>query len=97
MTVAVGYEMLPAINSWDLETALKENFGYDIFAYVDVCNLLFKNNEYPANYKRLNIYDYATPDWFEDESDFVKYNLILWYLQQAMPEGTEAVLVNTSW
>lgn len=97
MTVAVRYKMLPVINAWDLENALTEKFGF-VFDRTEIRSLLFDEFYHNDSYQSLDILDYRNPnDWVGEEDRIVRYNLVLWYLQMVMPEGTEEVIINTTW
>ena len=97
MTVAVRYEMLPVVNAWDLETALTETFGF-VFDKVHLRSLLFGDMYYNDSYQRLDLDEYRDPNnWGDKDEEAVKYNLVIWYLKTVLPEGTGAVIINTTW
>ena len=90
------YDIVPAFAAHDLDTALRVRFGnaFADFYGGDITHFFFDDDYHNDSFKRL---------WLEHcdvDDDVIRawtYNLIIDFIVDMFPEGTEYILLDVSW
>jgi hypothetical protein len=93
--------MIPAFAAHDLDIALRARFGnaFADFYGGDITHFFFDDDYYNNSFKRLCL-EHCDIDENADHDDAIRawtYNLIIDFIVDMFPEGTEYILLDVSW
>ena len=95
------YDMVPAFSSYELDTALRARFGnaFADFYGGDITHFFFDDDYNNYSFKRLWL-NHCDIGENVDNDDIIRawtYNLIIDFIIDMFPEGTEYILLDVSW
>ena len=95
------YDIVPAFAARDLDTALRVRFGnaFADFYGGDIAHFFFDDDYHNDYFKRLWL-DHCDIDEGADNDDAIRvwtYNLIIDFIADIFPGGTEYILLDVSW
>ena len=95
------YDTVPAFTAHDLDTSLRARFGnaFADFYGGDIANFFFDDDYHNDSFKRLWL-EHCDIDEGADHDDVIRawtYNLIIDFIVDMFPEGTEYILLDVSW
>ena len=95
------YDIVPAFAARDLDTALRVHFGnaFADFYGGDITHFFFDDDYHNDSFKRLWL-DHCDIDEGADHDEVIRiwtYNLIIDFIVNMFPKGTEYILLDVSW
>lgn len=95
------YDIVPAFAARDLDTALRVHFGnaFADFYGGDITHFFFDDDYHNDSFKRLWL-DHCDIDEGADHDEVIRvwtYNLIIDFIINMFPKGTEYILLDVSW
>lgn len=95
------YDIVPVFAARDLDTALRVHFGnaFADFYGGDITHFFFDDDYHNDSFKRLWL-DRCDIDEDADHDEVTRYwtyNLIIDFIIDMFPEGTEYILLDVSW
>ena len=95
------YDIVPVFAARDLDTALRVHFGnaFADFYGGDITHFFFDDDYHNDSFKRLWL-DHCDIDEGADHDEVIRvwtYNLIIDFIVDMLPEGTEYILLDVSW
>ena len=95
------YDIVPAFAARDLDIALRARFGnaFADFYGGDITHFFFDDDYHNDSFKRLWL-EHCDVDEDADHDDAIRawtYNLIIDFIVDMFPEGTEYILLDVSW
>ena len=95
------YDIVPVFAARDLDTALRVHFGnaFADFYGGDITHFFFDDDYHNDSFKRLWL-DHCDIDEGADHDEVIRvwtYNLIIDFIINMFPKGTEYILLDVSW
>lgn len=95
------YDIVPAFAARDLDTALRVHFGnaFADFYGGDITHFFFDDDYHNDSFKRLWL-DHCDINEGADHDEVIRvwtYNLIIDFIVNMFPKGTEYILLDVSW
>lgn len=95
------YDIVPAFTAHELDKALRVRFGNALANFYggDITHFFFDDDYHNDSFKRLWL-DHCDIDEGADNNDAIRawtYNLIIDFIIDMLPEGTEYILLDVSW
>ena len=95
------YDIVPAFTAHELDKALRVRFGNALANFYggDITHFFFDDDYHNDSFKRLWL-DHCDIDEGADNNDAIRawtYNLIIDFIVDMLPEGTEYILLDVSW
>ena len=95
------YDIVPAFAARDLDTALRVHFGnaFADFYGGDITHFFFDDDYHNDSFKRLWL-DHCDIGEGADHDEVIRvwtYNLIIDFIVNMFPKGTEYILLDVSW
>ena len=95
------YDIVPVFAARDLDTALRVHFGnaFADFYGGDITHFFFDDDYHNDSFKRLWL-DHCDIDEGADHDEVIRvwtYNLIIDFIVNMFPKGTEYILLDVSW
>lgn len=95
------HDMIPAFTAHDLDIALRARFGnaFADFYGGDIAHFFFDDDYHNDSFKRLDL-EHCDIDEDADHDEVTRYwtyNLIIDFIIDMFPEGTEYILLDVSW
>ena len=95
------YDVVPAFTAHELDIALRARFGnaFADFYGGDITHFFFDDDYHNDSFKRLLLDHYdINEDADHDEAIYAwTYNLVIDFIVDMFPEGTEYILLDVSW
>ena len=94
------YDIVPAFTAHELDKALRVRFGNALANFYggDITHFFFDDDYHNDSFKRLWL-DHCDIDEGADNNDAIRawtYNLIIDFIVDMLPEGTEYILLDVS-
>ena len=95
------YDIVPAFTAHELDKALRVRFGNALANFYggDITHFFFDDDYHNDSFKRLWL-DHCDINEGADNDDAIRawtYNLIIDFIVDMLPEGTEYILLDVSW
>ena len=95
------YDIVPAFTARELDFALRARFGnaFAVFYGGDIAHFFFDDDYHNDSFKRLWL-EHCDINENTDHDDDIRvwtYNLIIDFIVNMFPEGTEYILLDVSW
>ena len=95
------YDIVPVFAARDLDTALRVHFGNAFVDFYggDITHFFFDDDYHNDSFKRLWL-DHCDIDEGADHDEVIRvwtYNLIIDFIVNMFPKGTEYILLDVSW